>query len=339
MSERLKEYQKDPKTERSLEEINNILEPIEKGLVSTFTEPKKSVIFILGAPRSATTLLYQLVAETGYFGYISNFLARFWKAPYFGALQEKAFEVRTSYPISFQSNYGRTSGWNEPHHFSYFWQRWFQFDENHKMPKDLIKKTDLKYFKQEIAALESVFTLPMAFRSLYCNLQVTFLKKALNKAKFVICLRNPLYQAQSILLGRKAIFGNTKEWFSLKPPEYFELKKSNDYEQVTGQIFYVLKAIEDSLKNISRSDYVIIQLEKLVENPQQQMNKIIELIDKNEMDMKIRGKIPKIPVGFQNRNKQKISDTEWESLKKYVKKFFGQENERIPFKNFMVCKE
>ncbi len=336
MSERLKEYQKDPKTERRLEEINNILEPIEKELVSTFTEPKKPVIFILGAPRSATTLLYQLIAESGYFGYISNYLARFWKAPYYGALQEKAFEVRTSPPMSFKSNYGRTSGWNEPHHFSYFWQRWFQFDENHQMPKEIIKKINLKFFKQEIAALESVFTLPMAFRSLYCNLQISFLKKALNKAKFIVCLRNPLYQAQSILLGRKAFCGNTKEWFSLKPQEYFELKKRNDYEQVTGQIFYILKTIEDSLKNVRQSDYVIIQLEKLVENPQQQMNRIIELIDENEISRKLE---EEIPAGFQNRNEQKLDDTEWELLKKYVKKSFGEENERVPFKEFMLYKE
>lgn len=333
MSKRLKEYQKDPKTERRLEEINNILEPIEKKLVSSFSEPEKPVFFILGAPRSGTTLLHQLMAESGYFGYISNYLAKFWKAPYFGALQEKAFEIRTTHPMSFQSNYGRTSQQNEPHHFSYFWQKWFQFDENHKMSKEIIEKINLKFFNQEIAALESVFRLPMVFRSLYCNLQINFLKKTLNKAKFIVCLRNPLYQAQSILLGRKAFFGNTKEWFSLKPPEYFELKKSNDYEQVTGQIFYILKAIEDNLNSVSQSDYLIIQLEKLLENPNKQINRIIELIDEEEIDIKVS---EKIPVEFHNRNRQQIDDTKWEFLKKSVKEYFGEENERVPFKDFYV---
>ncbi|MFX1507335.1 MAG: sulfotransferase, partial [Promethearchaeota archaeon] len=305
-------------------------------LVSSFDEPEKPVIFILGAPRSATTLLHQIIAESGNFGYISNYLARFWKAPYFGALQEKAFEVRTTHPMSFKSDYGRTSGWKEPHHFSYFWHRWFQFDDNHKMSQNIIKEINLKFFKQEIAALESVFNLPMVFRSLYCNLQVTFLKKALNNAKFIICLRNPLYQAQSILLGRKSIFGNTKKWFSLKPPEYFDLKSRNEYEQVTGQIFFILKAIEESLKNVNQSDYVIIQLEKLVENTQQEMSRIIGLINENEFNKKIG---EKLPTGFQNRNEKKIDDKEWELLKEYVQKFFGEQNDTVPFDQFMLYKD
>jgi hypothetical protein len=204
------------------------------------------------------------------------------------------------------------------------------------MSQNIIEEIDLKFFKQEIAALESVFNLPMVFRSLYCNLQVIFLKKALNNAKFIICLRNPLYQAQSILLGRKSIFGNTKQWFSLKPPEYFDLKSRNEYEQVTGQIFFILKAIEDGLKNVNQSDYIIIQLEKLVENTQQQMSRIIGLINENKVNETIG---EKIPIGFQNRNKQKIDDNEWELLKENVIKRFGEGNKRVPFKEFMLYKD
>ncbi|MFW9856151.1 MAG: sulfotransferase [Candidatus Thorarchaeota archaeon] len=336
MSKWTKEYQKDPKSERTLEKINDILDPIERELISEFSEPEKPVTFIFGAPRSATTLLHQLVANSGYFGYISNFLARFWKAPYFGALQEQVFGIRTSPPVTFQSDYGRTSGLNEPHHFSYFWHRWFQYDDNHVMLKETIDSIDTKYFKREIAALESVFNLPMLFRNLYCSLQIPFLSKTLNKARFVICLRNPLYQAQSILIGRKSVFGNTSGWFSLKPPEYFELIQRNDYEQIAGQIFYILKAIETSLEGISKSDYTIIQLERLVENPVKQLKKILNLIGEDQVTPNIK---EKIPGRFNNRNKQAVTNKEWEFLKNSVKKYFGQENEEVPFRNHILYDE
>ncbi|MFX1253990.1 MAG: sulfotransferase [Promethearchaeota archaeon] len=323
MSEkRTPEYRKDPENERRLEEINNILEPIERSLVSRFTEPKKPIIFIVGAPRSATTLVHQLVAQTGLFGYISNYLARFWKAPYFGALQEKAFGIRSAYQMSYKSNYGRTTGWHEPHQFNYFWQQRFQFDKDHQMKQEIIDKIDINFFRQEIAALEDVLLLPMVFKSLYCGLQIPFLKKALKRAKFVICIRNPLYQAQSILLGRKSFFGNYKGWFSLKPKEYPMLKLKDEYEQVIGQIYYILRTIEEDLKLIDPSDYIVLSQENLVLNPEKEIKKIIGLA-KLDTSFEIKG----IPNSFENRNKQILNNKEWLLLEKSIKSYFSREDD------------
>ena len=307
-----------------LETINKILEPIEKEQVSRFDIPKKEVIFIVGAPRSATTLLHQLVAQTGLFGYISNYLARFWAAPYIGGLQEKALGFRNCEDMSYYSDYGRTKGWNEPHQFNYYWHRWFQFDDNHQMNANVIENIDTKFFKQEIAALESIFNSPMVFKSLYCGLQIPFLKKTLTNAKFVICTRNPLYQAQSILLGRKAFFGNYDGWFSLKPPEYFELVKKSPYEQVSGQIFYTLRSIGDAISKLDESDFFIIDHADLIRNPRLSIRKIIDLTDVTPTDEVLS----KIPENFDNRNKQSIEDEEWLQLTNAVDKMFEGRNSR-----------
>lgn len=317
---RTQAYRKDQEIEKRLEKFNRIIEPLELELISGFDEPKKPTLFIIGAPRSATTLIHQLIAKIGYFGYISNFLARFWNAPYFGALQERAFEIRGKHQTSYESDYGRTKGWQEPHQFNYFWRKWFQFDENHQMKQDLIEKIDIKLFRQEIAALEDVFQKPVAFRSLYCGMQIPFLKKALKQAKFVICTRNPLYQAQSILIGRKAFFGNFRGWFSLKPKEYSGLKMKNEYEQVAGQIYYILKAIVAGLKQVDRSDYAVLRLEDLVSNPTKEMAKILRLVD-IESSKELEG----LPDNFEVRNVQKINEKEWQLLEAAVKGFFGEE--------------
>ncbi|MFW9846428.1 MAG: hypothetical protein ACFFD6_06760, partial [Candidatus Thorarchaeota archaeon] len=95
-SKRTDKYRKDQDSEDILREINRILEPLELEEIEGFSAPEFASLFILGAPRSATTLIHQLVADTGVFGYISNYLARFWAAPYIGALQEKALGVRVN---------------------------------------------------------------------------------------------------------------------------------------------------------------------------------------------------------------------------------------------------
>lgn len=330
MTERTEKYRKDPRQENLLEKVNRILEPLERNLVMDFTKPKKPVLFIVGAPRSATTLLHQLLARTGYLGYISNFVAKFWKAPYFGSLQEKALGLTSE--ISFSSDYGRTIGLSSPHQFNYFWQDWFKFDENQRTDESIINNIDVKYFNQEIAALEASFSKPIVFKSLHCGMQISFLKKALKTGKFVICLRNPLYQAQSILLGRKAFFGDYNGWFSLKPKEYPDLITKDPFEQVAAQVFYILKSIEKDIKNLSKDDYTFIHHDEFSNDPKSHLIKILKLAYKNTDSFQIESNIPD---NFENRNQKRLNDNEWHKLKKAVEKYFDKETLQVPFSELL----
>ena len=51
--------------------------------------PSRPIVFVLGAPRSGTTLLTQWLAASGHFGVPSNLLARFYEAPYIGGLVQR----------------------------------------------------------------------------------------------------------------------------------------------------------------------------------------------------------------------------------------------------------
>lgn len=318
--ERTDKYRKDQKQENLLERINEVLESVERDLISEFDEPKLPTVFIIGAPRSATTLIHQLVAETGVFGYISNFMARFWLAPYFGAMQEKVLGFRETSDMSYQSDFGRTKGWHEPHQFNYFWQKWYQFDEHHQMDQEYIDSMDTTLFKKEIAALEHHFEKPVAFKSLYCGLQVKFLKRTLKQSKFVICTRDPLYQAQSILSGRKAFFGDFDGWFSLKPPEYHALEEKSVFEQVTGQVYYILKSIGSGLKMMNVDDYLIIDQEDLTRDPIGSIKGVVELANANpsDVDWSI------VPETFENRNVRKLDEESWSKLEQAMDEFFGE---------------
>src|SRR5688572_22353457 len=87
-------YRKDPANEEGLRALNELLEPIQKQLEVQFKSPRLPVVFIIGAPRSGTTSVSQLLAYSGRFAYISNFLARFWLAPLIGAKIEIALGMR-----------------------------------------------------------------------------------------------------------------------------------------------------------------------------------------------------------------------------------------------------
>ena len=137
MTSRTDAYKKDPSKEFKLEEINLLLQQPNNTMLESFIEPKHPLLFIVGAPRSATTLTHQFIAQTSVFSYISNFTAKFWKAPYLGMVLEDLMETQNEI-ISNHSNFGRTSGLHEPHQFNYFWKDWFKYDGDHQMDDSVI---------------------------------------------------------------------------------------------------------------------------------------------------------------------------------------------------------
>ena len=60
---------------------NRLVQPLERMLVRTHRDPSVPLLFIVGVPRSGTTLLYQLMCTHLDVGYVSNAMARWWMAP------------------------------------------------------------------------------------------------------------------------------------------------------------------------------------------------------------------------------------------------------------------
>ena len=86
-----------------------------------FPNPRHSEnIFIVGAPRSGTTLVSQVLAFAFDLGYINNISATYWNAPAFGVLYGNKLVKRREF--SGKSDYGRTAHLSEPHEFGAFWR-------------------------------------------------------------------------------------------------------------------------------------------------------------------------------------------------------------------------
>ena len=83
------EYKKVDIQEHVLEIMNKTLLPTEIELIEKFEKPKLPVIFIVGAQRSGTTLLMQLMTQYFELSYPNNFIARYWDSPYIGAILYK----------------------------------------------------------------------------------------------------------------------------------------------------------------------------------------------------------------------------------------------------------
>ena len=100
---RLEKYRKDASEESFLDELNSLIQQLEPTeLVSK--ETVFPIVFVVGLPRSGTTILTQLLSASLDVGIINNLIARFWLAPVTGIRLSKAI-LREQVNISFKSDY------------------------------------------------------------------------------------------------------------------------------------------------------------------------------------------------------------------------------------------
>lgn len=310
---RTAQYRKNPRAEQILEALNERLVPLERGLVADFIEPRYPTIFIVGAPRSGTTLLSQLLITYFELGYINNVIARFWMAPYVGAWLASELQNFGRPPaIGFESDLGTTSECEGLHEFGYFWRRWFQYGDTHELDKGQLGAIDTPFLRQELAAIESVFDRPLLFKNVAAlSLRVGFLATTLPKSLFIHCRRDPAFTAQSLLVSRLKYYGSRETWFSIKPQEYSWLKERPYEEQIAGQIFHTRQRIEQAFETMSSTRYVNLDYESLCNRPSEQLASVAQLVE--GVGHRLVQRDVALP-NLSSTNKQVIDDDEFQRL-------------------------
>lgn len=316
-------FQKDWRGEELLSAVNQALAPLERELVAAFTAPRYPIIFVVGAPRSGTTMLVQLLITCFELGYINNVAARFWMAPYVGAwLASELHDSERPPAIGFSSDVGITREYEGPHEFGYFWRRWFDYHDTHELSREQIEAIDITYLRQELAAIEHVFDRPILLKNIPAlSLQVGFLATAVPESVFIHCRRDHLYVAQSLLLSRLKYYGAKESWFSVKPKEYRWLKSRPYAEQIAGQVFYTQKRIEQAFSSLDSRHCLEIDYESLCQNPQEQLERVANLLSGVGCELSRRDcAVPDLTC----TNERLVDENEFRLLEVACRQFFGE---------------
>ena len=297
--------------------METLLGRSEDKLLSRFEKPQKKIFCIVGCARSGSTLLYQYLASTGYFAYPTNVISRFYYAPYIGArIQQLLFDYdykKETFPekdsTSYSSDYGKTFGPYEPHEFWYFWNRFFAFKTVQKLSKREIDNVDWETLLKELHALETVFDKPLLLKTMNLNWHILDLKSRIEDIHFIYIKRDILYNAQSLILARRKIYGNDKQWYSFKPPNYNSLKNLTAQEQVIEQVTVNNQAIEKQLKELDQANYTKVNYSDFCKNPYSLLS---------EINVRENLKTSILKTNFSDSNTLKLEKKEIESLKSII---------------------
>jgi hypothetical protein len=251
-------------------------------------------VFIIGAPRSGTTLLYQLVVQNIHCIYINNLMALFpcWMVGL------SRFGHRSPKPIS-ESEFGYVPGLFSPNEAGPLFHLWFDHPDNHEKVRSLV------------ARLSSCHQSFFISKNLFNVFRVNEILTIFPNAKFIICRRDPKFVAQSIYLARLSQSpDNPKNWFSVKPEGYLEYVNKPPLDQIIWQLEEIEKAIDHLSKQIDASNLLEINYEAMCEEPGYLLNSLKCFFGGGKF--LTESDIPEL------RNNIRISSDLWNELKEKV---------------------
>lgn len=228
------------------------------------------LIYIVGAPRSGTTILSQVLSYSLDVGYINNLIARFWDKPSIGiALSNKFLEQNGRDSISFSSRHGTTSTIGDPHEFGNFWTKIFKLNdcETHHLPDEQLNNLndiENKYFLEN--ELLGCFKKSILFKNVICGFHAEYLTKIHPKSLFIFIERDNIDTISSILKVRKERLGDETKWWSLKPKEFDTVLSDNPILEVTKQVILSKREFIDELTKPIVNMYYL-KYEDFIENP------------------------------------------------------------------------
>lgn len=255
-------------------------------------------VFIIGLPRSGSTVTYQAISKYLKVGYITNIAARFWQNPCVGIQLSREIVGDGREHVTHFSNYGNTESASDPHEFGHFWKRWVYsgLGGSDELSEAQLGEIDWHGLGEEIQRMMTVWLAPMVFKQLRLGLFAGRLSRELKKARFVILRRSKSEIAVSVLKCRRRRYGTDAEWFGLKPHHYKELQKKPPLEQIIEKINYLDELLSRQTMQISPERYRCLEYRELIDAPAESLRKLAEFFNVEMLSTDIALHLGKNPV-------------------------------------------
>ena len=226
-------------------------------------------VFIIGPPRSGTTVLYQLLCKHFNFGYTNNFVADWYNIPITATRLYNIFSSQNS-SIELTSNFGKSSNLYGPNEFGKFWYRWFSKTHELKDNYPLIENK----LRLEIAGLTKIHQKPMLFKNVINSMRINVLSQIFDNSIFIVLNRENLDIAQSILNARIELYNNKNHSWSVVTSALQTDPDIPYYKQIVNQIKGVTSNINLARKNIGDNKFIFVDYKELCNNTDQVLKSI-----------------------------------------------------------------
>lgn len=257
-------YRKDAAEEDFLERMNRLLGADERAGYRDLPE-RLPTLHVIGAPRSGTTLLYQVIASGLDVGYVNNLIAAFWLAPVAGVRLSRKLGLADAASSSFASSFGRTRGIAEPHEYGYFWNHHLRYPDLSERDPDHGATIDWDGLRRAIVAMAEADGRPMAFKPMLLVWHLEEMARRMPRTCYVWIRREARDTALSLLRMRRSLLGDERGWASLRPRGVPD--DAPPWEQVAAQVVLLERTIERAAARLGPGRVLPVRYERLCADP------------------------------------------------------------------------
>ena len=235
-------------------------------------------LFVIGPPRSGTTLLTQLICAHLDVGYVNNLIASFWEAPVYGVrLSQKLLGHAPTFS-SYQSQFGRTLELSAPHEFGYFWTKHLRYRDMKQRGPEHELTIDWKALRRVIVNMADSFQRPMVFKPFLLIWHLRRMHEVMERSCFVRIQRDPIDNALSIARARQGFLQDDSQWLSLQPSECFEMEQLALSEQVAAQVHYTNREIARQLCRVPKCRWIDVTYRQLCDSPAEVLEAVQDIL-------------------------------------------------------------
>lgn|GEM_PF-3268179 len=239
--------------------------------------------FIVGSPRTGSTLLSQILLQAFDLGCQYNAVAKYYSVPLYGysEISEKLKEKN-----KLESFLGNTTGNLNAHEFGYFWQYWLNYTDHHEPTAEHLSTVAVNQLQHKLNAITNFLGKDLLIKNqVYINFIINWISNHITNSKFIFIYRDDFEVVESILYSRFIQYGRYDLWWSLRPAMYNEWSQLNPIDQVVNQVLYTNKKIRQQLSILDNKEYIIIRYSDIVNNMKETISEVGEFLNKRPKNL------------------------------------------------------
>jgi hypothetical protein len=270
---------------------------------ATGAMPAYPPIFIVGAPRTGSTALFQVMLRSFRLAYISNAMALF---PRFMVRLCRAYpRAASGYDgIIRESRSGYVPGLLSPNEAGKILRRWFD--------KGSLEQ-EVNYIRRTFELISEFTRAPTLFKNTNNSLRISTIRRVLPNSRFVLLTRDPMFTAQSLLLSRREMFGSDQRWFSVEPPGRDTVLGTSPLRQVLWQAMITQRIVEEAFADQPES-LLRIRYEDFCDMPGRVLAELHA-----KLQIAWRDDAPRNPAPLRASRQVRLSVVEWMELESHYR--------------------
>ena len=245
--------------------LTSALAPFEILLDRQAPETGTSPVFVVGAPRSGTTLLYQVLTHCYRWSYFTNLTNRLHRTPLVATWLARSLVRRWS--SDFESRYGHVGGWSAPSEAGRLWDAWTPgfgpLDES------AAAALDVPRIRRALYGTSRLLGSPFVNKNVVHSVHMRLLDRLFPGCVFIEIRRDARDNIRSIVRARAAGGGPRERdaWWSVRPEGAETVSDAHPLLQAAVQIDRVGATIERDARHLGPHRRLRLDYERLCGNP------------------------------------------------------------------------